>query len=225
MSIRIVLFLGLLLLVIASPSSALINLLTNGDFSDDLSNGWTYSSTNVFRTDYYEPFFSPSGDCSYFAALVSNYDNFNPFLRQTVDLPDAPSLMLTVDFTLLTFEPSWGDDFRAQLEIGQLGQGWNSIFSHGSGSGIFSEYHPTNYPGLRYYSQYHFTYDLSAYRGTDDFILSFLVLGYNDGPADLNSAMLLDNVSITGAIPEPGTVSLMAMGLLLLGSRIRRKKK
>jgi len=134
------------------------------------------------------------------------------------------NITLSADLLLATDEDQgdWpsNDVFRAQIEIGQLGQGWSSIYSRGSGEGGFSDYNPVTYPGLRYYDLGSFTYDLSAWKGTDDFILSFLI----DGRGSEDSYLLADNIRID-AVPEPSTFLLTGLGLAVLGfCRSRRRK-
>jgi hypothetical protein len=51
--------------------------------------------------------------------------------------------------------------------------------------------------------------------------LSFLAQGT---PTGLPLALLLDNVSLTGAVPEPGTWMTMILGLGVVGAAMRRRK-
>lgn len=55
--------------------------------------------------------------------------------------------------------------------------------------------------------------------GTGSDVLSFRATGLNDSYGGS-----LDNVSLTAAVPEPGTYALMAAGLLALGFIARRRK-
>jgi len=55
--------------------------------------------------------------------------------------------------------------------------------------------------------------------GTGNDVLRFSATGPNDS---LGGS--LDNVSLTAAVPEPGTYALMAAGLLALGFITRRRQ-
>ncbi len=203
-----------------TSSFALPNLIVNGDFSSGL-NGWQTSSpaSNVFTSNSWMGYGSPSGDNSPCAVLFSDDNHPNPELHQVLNLPTNKQLTLRFDFTLITNELSWGDDFRAQINVGYPGGGgFNPIFSKGTGGGDWQ----TDQWGQRYYSMKGFTYDLTGWSGTQDFYLFYFALGY--GPDQASSAMLLDNVQIV-ATPEPGTISLLALGLGLVAPMVWRRKK
>lgn len=207
--------LAIAVLFMAASAFAAPNLLVNGNFSSDLT-GWDYSD-NVFTATDFWGFASPSGDASAFGVLLSDNTVFNPYLRQMLDLP-ASDLVLKFDLTFVTEEASYSDDFRAQINVGYPGGGgYNPIFSKGTGGGDW-----VTSDGLRYFSLTDFTYDLSGWQGTDDFLLQFYVLGYNVDNG--RSAALLDNVSIE-AVPEPATVILLTAGLGLMAHRLRRRKE
>jgi len=219
---NLVLLILFAVMLIPATSQAFPNLIMNGDFEDGLNN-WTYGG-NVWAPDYqYPAFFSPSGDGSYFASLISTADQPNPYLRQTIDMTEGDIFRLKMDFTLATFEPSWSDDFRAQLSINYPGGGpYNPIFSYGTGNGMFNDYDPVNQPGLRYYTKVGFTYDIFWDNPDDDLVLDFLVLGY--GADDFQSCMMIDNISLT-AVPEPTTMSLLLLGFGLTGIGFYRRRK
>ena len=196
------------------------NLLLNGDFESDLDN-WSTTGT-TFTSSFIDPFYSPSGDGSHFACIVSDSRTYSSTLYQTVDMTNDKKFRLSLDFTLATMEPGFGDDFRAELWIDYLGGGpYTPIFSYYSGDGIFQSYDPVNYPGLRHYTRRGFTYDFDWADPSEDMVLRFLVMGYD---SDYVSAMLLDNVKVE-AIPEPATVSLFIIGIGMAGVGLIRRKK
>jgi hypothetical protein len=212
----------LFLAIMFSPvsSNAVPNLIQNGDFEDGLNHWTTSGIVNVLDTS--GPWFSPSGDFSNFAKIVSRRNQPDSWMAQTVDMPDWEDFRLRLDFTMVTLEPSWGDDFRAEMWIDFLGGGpYTPVFSYGTGDGVFQDYGPPR-PNLRYYTQQGFTYDFKWNNPDEDLVLRFLVLGY--GPDDDKSNMLLDNMQLY-AVPEPGTISLMILGLSLAGAGFIRRKK
>lgn len=203
--------------LIILPATASANLVLNGDFEDGLNNWTTIGDVNTLNYTV-EGFTSPSGDNSDYAILVSRYDTPNSTLQQTVDMGQG-MYRLSLDFTIATYEPSWGDDMRAQLSINYPGGGpYTPIFSYGTGDGVFQ---PWSTPGVRYYTVQGFTYDFYWGSASDNLVLDFHVLGYS--PDDLPSALMVDNVDIC-AVPEPGTLSLLILGLGFAATRLRRKK-
>ena len=222
LTMNIIIFSMLALLFIPVSSQAFPNLIMNGDFEKDLDY-WAYGG-NVWAPDYQYPvFYSPSGDGSHFASIISTDEDPNPYLRQTIDMSEGDLFRLKLDFTIATFEPTWSDDFRAQLSINYPGGGpYHPIFSFGTGSSLLTDYDAVNHPGLRFHTEVGFTYDFFWDNPDDDLVLDFLVLGYGDD--NWQSAMFLDNLSLT-AVPEPTTMSLLLLGFGLTGIGFYRRRK
>lgn len=196
------------------------NLLLNGDFEDGLNN-WGYTGS-VYTGLYDVPFFSPSGDGSSFVSLVSRSSTHSSTLFQTVDMTADENFRLSLDFTLATLEPGYGDDFRAEIWIDYIGGGpFTPLFSYYSGDGVFQDYDPVNFPGVRYFTKQGASYDFKWADADKDMVLRFLVIGYDDNN---NSAMFLDNIKVY-AVPEPGTISLLILGLSMAGAGFIRRKK
>lgn len=71
-----------------------------------------------------------------------------------------------------------------------------------------------------------FTYDFSGLTAPSTGNLAFRYFITNGGTAGSNSSIIgLDTLSITNAIPEPGTYALMAMGLVALGLFAKRARR
>ncbi len=210
----------LCVLIIPAIAAATPNLIMNGDFESGLDY-WDYSGSVAVGPTTGVGINSPSGDGSNFAGLVSDDSTPNSSLWQNVDMNGPSMFRLQFDFSIATFEESWGDDFRAEMWINFPGGGpFTPIFSYGSGAGFFEDWDPINWPGLKYYNMQGFTYDFWWENPEDNMILTFHTLGYNaDGKP---SALYLDNLTLT-AIPEPGSIMLMLVGAGFAAFGLRRR--
>jgi hypothetical protein len=71
-----------------------------------------------------------------------------------------------------------------------------------------------------------YTYDFSALTAPSTGNLAFRYFVSNGGPSGNNSSIIgLDTLSITNAVPEPGTYVLMTMGLLALSFLAKRSRR
>ncbi len=196
-------------LLAAAPTLALAstNLVVNGSFEDTVQrngswaihgalNGWTKESGTGIEVR--NNAVGKAFDGNNFVELDSDTANGNTIMRQLLTTTTAGQL----------YDLSFAYSARpglANAASNGVSVSWNgTVLTSLSGKGGTS--HNWVEVGLQVV-------------GTGNDVLRFSATGPNDS---LGGS--LDNVSLTAAVPEPGTYALMAAGLLALGFITRRRQ-
>jgi hypothetical protein len=181
-------------------------LLANGSFEDGL-NGWE-SSGNL-------AVLSGQGETDGFYALAFSFGDLpsNGVLWQDIQTEEGVTYVIDFDFGKYAVEPSTG---VARLRLDVL-----DVIGGGSFSQTFSD--ATTGDGTSDFSSVYDSHRFTFVATGGITRLSFADLSDAQGLGGSFDAML-DNVSATAAVPEPGTIGLLALGVSALALRLRRRK-
>jgi hypothetical protein len=178
--------------------SADAQLLTNGGFESGDFTGWTLNDPSGFTGIGSDAAFAHNGSAHYaYLSTDITPDPVTPFSSLSQTFNTTPGTTYTFSFFLAhDVSPSLG----------------NSIDVLWNGGSVFSQ---TNM-AIQDYTTGSYSFDLPATGPSTTILFSF---------QDRDDAFRLDDVSVTAAVPEPSTVSFVALGLGFLGLTCYRRAK
>lgn len=190
--------------------------LTNAGFETGDLSGWDFSAgfvevvteadDAIVTPPFGEHFTATEGD--YFARLIAGEESgVYTTLSQAFTL-SAPS-RLSFDAAFLAFDYFPYDD-----------DGYVQITSTSTSQIVFAS-SVSAVGDLGHTSWAHFT---SGVLGSGDYVLEAGVRNIDDPDPTYSSQLLLDNISISAAIPEPATWALMIVGFGSAGAVLRRRR-
>jgi hypothetical protein len=202
-------------LSLATPAKSAVNLLANGDFESGilgaLPSGWNATVASgsellVLKGASYVPCCGASGSP---AALANQFAAFGAGNSNNV------GVVLGQSFATVT-----GKTYNLSFDFGVMGGGLQSL-SFSVGPSIGPAYLSNTIGGAANnnlnttFASYGYSFVAGA---------PFSVIRFNVDPVTNSVDGILDNVSVSAAVPEPSTWAMMFLGFVGLGFLSRRRR-
>ncbi|MQA39363.1 PEP-CTERM sorting domain-containing protein [Rugamonas aquatica] len=183
----------------ASGAASATNLIQNGDF-ETVSGVNLNNYVRVGAGDGAIAFWSVGGNS---VDVINN--SYNSISGNSIDMLGTPGPgVLSQSFTAVA-----GTTYTLSFDL------THNPYSHGAGLDVFVGGNHYSFEGSTPVTNY--TFNFTTTGGTQALVFSSV-------GGDGYSGAVLDNVSVTAAVPEPETYAMMLAGLGLVGVIARRRK-